>query len=143
MRSFIRSFLPVLAVLSLLVFSGPLAAGPVPTPKAEKLLGEGREAALSVLASRLPESVGDPSLIREGLQSMSTADLLALSSSVESLRSAGYHEVVITALIVGCVVFVVFVITWAVLYHEHHHRKVHEREPDRPADDRPGPPPRE
>lgn len=125
MKLFVRSFLASLALLSLMVFCTPAAAGMIATPKAERETGEAREAALSLLQSRMSEAGPVSPLVVEGMKSLPTSDLLALSGTLESANRAGHHYFLI-ALGICAAAFAVFAICyWGFYRHREGHAEHH------------------
>ncbi|MEK7469026.1 MAG: hypothetical protein AAB074_16755 [Planctomycetota bacterium] len=127
MNSVLRAFLPALALLSLLAFSNPAFADMVQTPKADREAREAREAALLNLQARLSEAGAGSAEVQEGLKNLPTSDVLAMSGSLESARSAGNHYYLV-ALGICAVAFGIFAICyWGIYRHrmpapapEHH-----------------------
>ena len=92
MKNVLRAILPALALFSLLVFSTPVCADMVPTPRAASGENSGREAALKALKAQLAEAAPELPQVAEALDRMPTADLLALRGAVESATHAGRHH---------------------------------------------------
>ncbi|KAF0242516.1 MAG: hypothetical protein FD180_3858 [Planctomycetota bacterium] len=116
MNSVHRSFLSTLALLSLLLFSNPAAAGMIATPRADRESGEARKAALKRVAERLPQSV-------DRLQDLPTAELLVLANTPESaLRAAS--DAAVALLVIGIIVlFVSVVIVIVIISRVQKHRR--------------------
>lgn len=123
MRGITGSFLASLAVLSMVIFCTPAGAGMVATPDPAKASDEVREAAIAGLQTRLAEGGMAPAGLEEGMRALPTADLLALSGSVESARRAGYHYF-LAALGICAAAFAVFAICyWGFYRHSHGHHE--------------------
>lgn len=87
MKSVLRAFLPALALLSLLVFSNPVAADMVRTPRTTT-----REDALAALKTQVAETAPGMPHLAEALDCMPTSDLLALRGAFDSAVHAGGHD---------------------------------------------------
>ena len=125
MKTTMRAFLPALALMSLVFCSSPVAAGMISTPKADRETGEAREAALALLQARLSEAGPVAPGVMEGLKSLPTSDLLALSGTLDSAKRAGYHYYFV-ALVISGVAFGIFAICyWGIYKHRHGHSDHH------------------
>ncbi|MCE9582150.1 MAG: hypothetical protein K8T20_06630 [Planctomycetes bacterium] len=122
MKTVFRSFLPTLAVLSLVFFSGPASAGMIATPNAAGNDVPAHRAAVERLQSRLAEA-GEvlPPAALESLDAMPTADLLAMASAVESTVRAGHHHHRWVWFTLGIFVVLAWLLADGVGHHHHHH----------------------
>ncbi|KAF0242517.1 MAG: hypothetical protein FD180_3859 [Planctomycetota bacterium] len=119
MRTVLRAFLPALGLLSLVIFCNPAAAGMISTPKADRETGEAREAALALLQARLSEAGPVSPGVQEGLKSLPTSELLALTGTLESARRAGYHYYFVALLICGAAFGIFAICYWGIFKHRH------------------------
>ncbi|MCC6741823.1 MAG: hypothetical protein IT452_22580 [Planctomycetia bacterium] len=123
MKSVLRAFLPALALLSLLVFGNPAAAGMVSTPVPAAGEDQGREAALALLKSRVEEGGGMTPEAQSSLERLPTGELLALSAALQAAEHAGHGH--FDARVFWWTLGILVLLWWLAFDREMYHRHCH------------------
>lgn len=122
MRTVLRAFLPALALLSMLVFSTPAAAGMVSTPLPAGGEDPGREAALALLKARLADIGPVTPEVEACLAGLSPEERAVFASSIEATVHAGHDHY---GRLILWTIGILVVLWWLAFDRERYHRHCH------------------